>query len=248
MKPEDFEKLFDAYVDGLLKGELLERFEAHVRKHPALVERLRVHRAIDKSLREGLAPTIDAERIGAMLAAADRPAKRFVTPRRMLLAACAGLVVIGAASVVFLRQPAAPTQTGFMPRKVAFAEPAQVYRDLEAAGFKPDWVCADEAQFAEYTMGQFEESFLMRPEDGVALIGWVKVPVFSSYTGEMMADVNGQKAILIVDRVNDDRTLEDPSGEGLHLFRRTLGNLVMYEITPGESPALLPLAHQPGTP
>ena len=54
-----------------------------------------------------------------------------------------------------------------------------------------------------------------------------------------LARVDGQPVVVFVDRAErDPSTLQEPT-EGLHLFRRPLGGLVLYELTPLEYPALL---------
>ena len=249
MNRSDFEKLFDAYLDGLLTGERLARFEELVRKHPGLRARVESQRKLNDSLRRQMAPGFDSERVEAMLATAQ-PTSRTGRSRRVLLAASIGLVFVVGAAVVYLTNsgPTAAPPPTFTPQKFVYAEPAEVYRELEANGFEPDYVCADDQEFLAYTENKFETAFLVRSAPGVALIGWTKTTVFSSYTGAMMAKAGGRDVVLIVDRVADDRELEDPPGEGLRLFRRTIGDLLLYEITPGDEPAILPLVYQPEAP
>jgi hypothetical protein len=53
----------------------------------------------------------------------------------------------------------------------------------------------------------------------------------------MLARVNGLPVMVFVDRANADTHPTLPSGENkLHLFRKELGPLVLYELTPLDRP------------
>jgi len=61
----------------------------------------------------------------------------------------------------------------------------------------------------------------------------------SRYTTTMLARVNGLPVMVFVDRANADTHPTLPSGESkLHLFRKELGPLVLYELTPLDQPKL----------
>jgi len=59
----------------------------------------------------------------------------------------------------------------------------------------------------------------------------------------LMATVDGEHSVVLVDRLISDKPLEVRPGSGLNLFRREMGTLVLYEITPLPGPRLLDLAY-----
>lgn len=244
MNKADFEKLFDAYLDGMLEGELLARFEAHVQSRPDLRARAEAHRDLEDSIRRQFAPGND----GAETLAAIRPAgalARLRPTRRVALAACIGAVLIVGAGLVYLNRPVVTPSPKFVPAPVALLEPAELYQRLEETGFTPDWVCENDQVFLKYTKDWFDEPFLIREAPGITLSGWTKSRVLSIYTGVLMARADGNDTVLIMDFAGNDRELQEPMDGGLHLFRRTFGELVFYEITPADKPALLPNVYRP---
>jgi hypothetical protein len=244
MNRADFDKLFDAYLDSMLEGELLARFEAHVRSRPDLKARVEAHRELEDSIRRQFTPEID----GAGAMAAIRPAgspSRLMPSRRAALAACIGGVLIVGASLVYLNRPVATPISEFVPAAVALFEPAELYRRLEETGFTPDWVCENDQVFLRYTKDWFDEPFLIHETPGITLSGWTKSRVLSIDTGVLMAKADGDDAVLIMDFAVNDRELPEPMDGGLHLFRRTFGGLVFYEITPADKPSLLPNVYRP---
>jgi hypothetical protein len=50
--------------------------------------------------------------------------------------------------------------------------------------------------------------------------------------------------VLYIDRIANDANLPDP-GPGLRMFRKPVGNLVLYEVTPLDRPQVLPHLSDP---
>ena len=89
----------------------------------------------------------------------------------------------------------------------------------------------------------------MHDTPGVTLTGWTSSQVFSRYTGVLMAKgVDGADIVMIIDQARFDRQLPEPESAGLHLFRREVAGLVLYEITPASEPVILPQVYQPEIP
>ena len=55
----------------------------------------------------------------------------------------------------------------------------------------------------------------------------------------LLAERDDAKVIVIMDRLRNDKVLTSPK-EGLSMFRKVAGDLVLYEISPLDHPILLP--------
>ncbi len=248
MTRSDFERLFDAYIDGMLEGKLLERFEAHIRKHPELQARVEEHRRIDDSIRNSFAPSGGVPGLPDSFTIASATPKKSGS-RRMLLAACAGLIVIGAAAMIYIKSVGSSIPAGGSTAPFVLVEPMDLYQRLESESFKPEWACANDEEFFAYTLDKFNKPFLVRETPGLTLTGWTSSQVFSRYTGVLMAKgADGADIVMIIDQARFDRQLPELESLGLHLFRREVAGLVLYEITPAAEPVILPKVYQPEIP
>jgi hypothetical protein len=62
----------------------------------------------------------------------------------------------------------------------------------------------------------------------------------SRYTTAMLARVNGKPVLVFVDKSSNDTHPAEPTAKsGLHLFRKELGPLVLYELTPLDHPSVM---------
>lgn len=82
------------------------------------------------------------------------------------------------------------------------------------------------------------------------MLGWA---YGNDYNGRMigpdtmvlMTRVDGsENVVVLMDRASADRRLKLPPGSNLSLFRREVGPIVLYEITPLKSERVIPLATQ----
>jgi hypothetical protein len=122
--------------------------------------------------------------------------------------------------------------------------PEGLYGRLAAANFTPDWRCSTDEEFADFQRYRLGAAFLVRADAAVALIGWSYARETLSPQGEaLMATVDGEHSVVLVDRLIHDKPLKARPGSGLNLFRREMGTLVLYEITPLSKPRLLDLTY-----
>jgi len=152
--------------------------------------------------------------------------------RRLLFAALAASVAWGFVSwFVFDKK----TDTGY--QKLALKD---IYQQSVESGFQPDWVCEDDRQFAETFQRRQGQALLLKPIPEGNMIGLAYLKGLTHNTTAMLAHVEGESVIVFVDRLPYDTHPEEPSWwSGLHLFRKELVGLVLYEITPLAEPRVL---------
>jgi hypothetical protein len=88
---------------------------------------------------------------------------------------------------------------------------------------------------------------LLPPPPGVAWAGLDYCNSISPRTMFVLAWVKGEKVIVFADQAESDKGQTLPLESGLHLFRRHVGNLVLYECTPLDQPLVLDQFYIPDT-
>lgn len=242
----------DAYLDGELQGPDLSAFEVALASDVALQAEVNAQRSIDESLARlferddpvplpagAVASTLGESPLrlvgdpaGPAVEAAPRRRPRvWWAAAAMLAAACVGLYVTGAIDIARL----------FDARNSVIG-PEVVYERKVRTGFLPDWVCENDEQFIQVTRDMWGESFLVSSTDDVKIVGWSYYePVLSAQTAILLATVNNKQVIVAIDRKDNDRSVTLPSSSGLKKYRKVVGNLVFYEISPLDEPRVLPL-------
>jgi len=245
----------EAYLDGQLHGERLSAFERRVRDDSALAAQLALQRRIDGALTRCFvappAPSLTAHVASENGQAAQprigvRPQRRVV---RWPLAIAAMLVLfIGVPVMVWEWRDI----MGVGTPKVQYADTRAMALDLaynQQVGekqFKPDWVCKDQDEFAGYFVNRLGQPLKMKPlaanatDWGVSYTGGI-----SSRSMGVLARIDGQPVIVFVDRLDCDNREGFSQACHLNLFRRELGELVLYEVSPFDQPKMLDLFYVP---
>ena len=124
--------------------------------------------------------------------------------------------------------------------------PDQVYSTIMKRGFKPAIVCPnDPAEFARLVKGRLGVALTpaLAADSGIALTGWGYQSDWGTPMGPgtmmLLATKGDARIVVFIDRLKNDRTLPEPGG-GRRLFRKTTGDLVLYEISPLNEPIVLP--------
>lgn len=229
--------LLEQYLDASLDEAGRARFEQRLAAEPALRAQLALQQRIDDSLarlfhRAGTAH--DAQPAGLThvsgRAAATAPRRRSLA----LAAAVALLLSAGWLAQLTFDGSAAPVR--------------RLYERQVAAGFQPQFVCADDDAFRQWTAERYGQELVpAATRDAIELVGWVYAPMLSSYSAALLARADSTPVVVLMDRLERDRPLEAPGG-GLHLFRRAIGTLVLYEVTPLDRPVVLDVLSAPGRP
>jgi len=245
----------DLYVDGLLDGEQLAVFERELGESAVLREALEAQERIDGELRKMF--VYDARRAGEPMGrAAPVEGNRDVigridqtTSQRASAGSGGRLRWYGLAAAVVLC--GAAVLSVYVQRRYEIERtlsPGAVYAMVQG----PEFVCKDDAEFAEAVRKRLGQPLILAATPGVAALGWA---YGDDYNGKIVGDktmvlintVDGEKVLVFMDRLRDDRKLDAaPLPDGLKLFRREVGSLVLYEVTPLARPRVIESLVVPG--
>jgi len=260
--PSQFEELIEAYLDEQLAGDAKAQFERTLSGRPELRAQLDRYRArqtqINASLRRMfVAPTapsgdfvkqIDPSRNGhetIKLPTAPPPPR---VRRSLLIAASIAILVCGPVIAWYAWQSynAPATVAVYKPQPVRPLD--DVYRERVKSGFQCDWECKTEREFAATFAAQLGQPLLMHAlPDQVTSLGLSYAGGITPRSVAYLAKVSGQPVMVFVDREQLDKGQSLSSPQGLHIFKRQVGALVLYEVTPHEKPDLLDLFFMPQT-
>ena len=234
---------FEAYLDGTLSGQDRESMSQQIAASPELKAEIELNIQIDAALRRSFAP---AGPPPALLAKLREPtpskpiAGRLPSRRAALIAAAmAASVVWGMLAWRYLgNRPPVPIYDPQMPL-------ASIYQTTIAEGFKPAWVCEDDREFAStFQKRQGQGLLLAKLPEGSKMEGLTYVGGMSRYTTTMLARVDNHPVMVFVDRADaDPHPALSCGGNDLHLFRKELGPLVLYELTPLDKPHVMDYLH-----
>lgn len=248
IRPDGIDPI-DAYLDGMMTDAERAAFEARLEQDAELRRVVEFQRQVDQSLVRQLPYQPPAP---APIAISS--ARRVSWKRLGWIGAIAAVIVLSVITALYIARPSG----------TKFRAPDLVYRDFESKGWKPSWVCKDDREFAEM-VDFYLHSAVVVPlsTPGVDLMGWsfadqwdkgrpLGTPL-SQQTLALLTKVDGRNVLVLMDRESSDRKLDVPKRSGLHLFRRTVNGLVLYEVSPLSEPRVLPKAvpaegrHSPGS-
>ncbi len=242
------------YVDDALPPEERTAFERDLQTDGALRRELELQRGVEDSIRraipyEGRPIRFETDPAAGTLrlmgtdadpaVRTSSQASRGVVGRLRWYAAAAGVLLVAAVAInVLVRE------------RVPVVPPERVYTRLVQSGFAPAFVCTTDEEFEKAVRDRFGQGLLMRAAESVALVGWA---YNNQYEGRLvgfqtlvlMAKVDGEPVIVLMDRASEDRSLSVLPESGLRLFRRQVGSLVCYEVTPRSEPAIVDRLHDP---
>lgn len=262
----------DDYLDGRLSESAAAEFRAAAQNDPQLREELALQDRIDASLSRGfVAP--DAGAILARIQAArhaaaahadadiapEEPARpttiRIPAPtksspfRRWFGVAAAVAILLGGGASYYLWDSAQFQLNG--PSRYVARQLAVVYTDEVGAGFAPRWECRELPRFRETFVNELGHAlaFTAIPPDAKVWGISYSATQLSDRTVEILAKIGDTPIVVFVDKLeNDKQSILAEQTPGLHLFRETRGNLVLYELSPHDKATVLPLLTAPSCP
>jgi len=232
----------DAFLDRMLPPHVRENIAREVGRDRELRAEVELQERIDASLRRTfLAPAPSA----ALLAQLQQPAPpttRSFRPRfgkrwfTLSIALVAVGVSWGTVAWILLPRPEVRRPAARQPLPLVDAYQRQV-----DGGFKPDLANADEHSFAATFFSRQGQGVRIRPlPKGSQLVGLAHINGCGPGTTAVMARVGGSPVMVFVDRLDADTHPDPPAAcTGLHMFRREMGPLVAYELSPLDKPSVV---------
>lgn len=240
------DEMLDAFLDGVLPPDEQARMQARVATDADLKAQVQRQTAVDASLARLFAPPVAPTVQGRP--SPRRPAKTWLRPK---VAAIAAIILVGIGCGMWALSgylfPSEPPYTGatYLIHRAPTTIAAE-YHALVKGGFKPEWVCRTQGQFAQTFQTNLGEPLLFDDASpAIKMVGLSYANVLSEHTIVFLGTIDGAQALVFVDRLQNDRPQTLPDDSGLHLFREQVGGLVLYEVTPLDKPSLLKGFHQP---
>lgn len=255
MNQEQYQQLsrwINAHADGLLDEKQRHTFEQAKTRNAAIRAELSCQAKLDDSLRRAYAPP-PADAILARIAGSKKtspPGQSKISPWIWRLAIVAAVLVLGVGgwwAWLMWQDNEAP----ILQQKADLVKQTvgEVYESLVAGGFKPRWACKDEKDFVSTFQMKLGQGLVFEAAPaGVAMVGLSYADCLSASGVVFLADVKGEKVIVIADRLGNDTKPKLPDGSKLHLFRRRVGRLVLYEVSPLDKKSLLDYFHKKDLP
>lgn len=242
------DRQLDAYLDGVLRPHEQEAFVQRLSREPSLGVEVERQGMIDDALKrlfmppniqgalERLTTLIDSAQVATAVAPSAK--KQRWSPKARL--AIAAAVALGTVSVWLNRDLLLPTRGVDPYAPQPWRSPAVAYQFEVDRGFSPDWVCETDRQFRAAFQRRFNQPLLLGElPDGVAAVGLAYRNVITSRTVVLLARVGETDVLVLVDRADADSGQSVALSSDLHLHRRLLGELVLYELSLLDKPHLL---------
>ncbi|MFO0836236.1 MAG: hypothetical protein U0638_14790 [Phycisphaerales bacterium] len=246
--PDPIVEQIDAYLDDALSPADRAAFEARLAADESLRAELDLARGIESSLKRSHVPAdipaASFKLAPAKPAAFSTLASRHTRRRRLWLLASAAAVLLLASAGYFIYDH---FDTSF--RRY---DAGKFYALAAERNFAPDWTCNNDEEFKDTTRNNAGQAMLVRqdPSANVQLIGWAYSKTYRGTplgprTIMLFAKVDNSPIIVLVDTLANDAKIKGDFDPSLHMFRRELGNTVLYEITPRPAPGVIDAFYLP---
>ncbi|HVP72274.1 MAG TPA: hypothetical protein VMS30_00955 [Phycisphaerales bacterium] len=164
--------------------------------------------------------------------------------RRLAIAAALLLAAFGAWALWQKFQPGPQPETIARQPTATIRTAADYYNAELSSGFEPEWVCKDDAEFAATFRDRLGQALKLNPSSDASthMLGLDYTKVLSPLTVSMLAESGGAKIVVLIDRRERDNADAIRTGCGsLQVFRREIGPLVLYELSPLEQAHIIDL-------
>jgi hypothetical protein len=255
----------DAYLDGLLSGPDRQAFEARLAQSPQLRAEADAQRRLDGSLRSLFVVPVPAPLPpvhvngkpppgpgaggaaggGAAAAAAGAAGVAGLAGKGPLLLALLLALLGGALGWWYM------AGGRFWSRTKPDLSLENAYRQLQSDGFAPETQVNGESELARVIVERLQSRIPLRrlnlrpAPPGVQWLGIAPHCGLPFGGAIVMSKVDGRDVLLMVGPSYGNGTQSVPSWSKLHLFRKEVGPLVVWEVTPLKQPRLLDLVTLP---
>jgi hypothetical protein len=250
--------LLDLYLDGLMDEDQRLAFERDLADDPAQQEEVLRQDEVNASLRRMMTPPAP-ERLRDLLNGSEEPRTEDPSPRRtrrapdrlrlfrpLAIAASVMLCVLGGWMIWTALGPGPRTPDPYAPQP--WRSMQTVYEEKIDTGFRPDWVCRTDDEFQDTFRRQLGQRLLMGElPRGTAMLGLAYSNTITPWTISMLGETDGQRVIVFIDRLEEDKGPSVPQDSDLNVFRRELGKLVLYELSPLQEPRMVQHFYDPDT-
>lgn len=251
------ESSLDAYLDGTVGDAERASWDQRLQGD----EELRMHasrqHAIDAMLRRTFVPDDQASqrclyRLRQQLVGPTQPqsgAERVDEPRiptakppaalhrkALAWAAALALCVLAGWQVKQTLFPTAPSV--YVIQKWRSMD--RIYFDEVARGFRPGWVCTDDAGFAQATRREVGQAMVLAQAPGLTVLGWSYANTLSPNTLYLLTKADDASVLVFMHPVDHEAEPVVEPESGLHLHHRTLGRVHLYEVSPHLEARVLP--------
>ena len=233
----------EMYLDGLMSQEEKAEFEQLLKSDSDAAGQVELQREIDIRLRRKFPPSaVVAADIEQLVSGSQRPdvdveLPSHTRPRRWLLGVFGGLAAtVACALFVWQWGGQRDLQPYFRPRPLA-----EIYRETVESGFRPYYFCEDDDRF-QLTFAKRQNVPLRLAEMPAErrMIGLSYSGGLSRDTTAILCFTQEKPIVVFVDRSETDTSIAtDDLDPNLHLFRKQLGDLVLYEVSPLETATIL---------
>lgn len=242
----------DEFLDRMSPAERNE-FLSLASSNMEMQKELELQQAIDQSLhRQFGGRRLDeiVERLGKTANDAERDVGSIKRPRSLFRGlAVAALLAVSMGGLWYSWSVSRPSPVVDVYQRQPWRDFATVYDDMIRDGFQPAWICRNEKQFETAFSRRFRQPLLLTAlPTGVTAGGISYSNTLSEGTMTVLGRAEGQPILVFVDKVEFDRTPPPPTPPNLHLFRREIDNLVLYELSPLDRPTVLPHFYNPASP
>lgn len=243
--PQETEDLLLAFLEGDLPPQECEAVERMIEADPRIAEYLELQGRIEDSIRRVFTPPAPSEDLLRAIASAEpvdlapvgEAPSRQARPGRLLLVSLATAASLAVAYFSVKSSFVGPEGTiAYRQRPLV-----EVYEDCVRDGFEPYWVCDDPMLFAAtFERRQGVRLRLAELQEGREMLGLSYLAGLSHESTSMLVEVNGARAVIVVDAVENDWRPEtgDFAEAGLSVSRWEKFGLAFYQVSPPGTPLL----------
>lgn len=234
------EQLIDQYIDQRMDSAERRRFEDLIASDPGLRSEIELRQSAEASLRRLFSPP----EAPAASAPVDAGTGRRLLFRRFA-AAAAILLLVCSGAFAYLRA----TDPARQWRRQGPGNASRAYElVVDKNEFVPSWVCRCDKEFVQFARDRTGQGWRIVGPENLKLVGWSYVPnELTENTTVLLATMDHEKIAVLAGEVKFDRGVALQPGSKLNIFRKQVGEVVFYEISPHCKPSVVQYV-QPASP